>query len=382
LEKLIDKLEKTTDEENKKYFTKTVQEIEITQKQAKEIIEKYGIILKKIKTLRNLKSEYEKIQREVKGKIESLKTIIEYINEKQHLNNLIKTFTNIKEIMRIITIDQSKPLDLYSDEFFDLLSNKLKEEINIVSKNIIQTYKNLQDITNLNTLKQIYTNIESLKKDFSILSKNIKDNFKNLLTKITEIIEKLEEYKKTIDEYENKRQELEEKAQKADFYKELSEIFTKFHNFIYTNIFEFLKEKANIILSDFTNGRYEISIIKEDKDSYIGIKDKWYGDIERSAKTLSGGERFLLSLSLAMAIAETLNFSKYSSKSMFIDEGFGTLDYQTLNEIIDYLYEYFNQKENKVLGIITHVEEIKDKFNYIIEVSKDKNGSKIKIYNS
>src|SRR5690606_24210867 len=90
----------------------------------------------------------------------------------------------------------------------------------------------------------------------------------------------------------------------------------------------------------------------------------------RSAKTLSGGQAFQASLCLALALAENIqSLNKADKNFFFIDEGFGTQDSESINTVFDTL-QYLHQ-ENRVVGIISHVEELKERMPRSITVVKD-----------
>ena len=99
----------------------------------------------------------------------------------------------------------------------------------------------------------------------------------------------------------------------------------------------------------------------------------------RSVKTLSGGQSFQVSLSLALALAENVqNFVRSEKNFFFIDEGFGTQDSESVNIVFETLLQL--QKENRIVGIISHVEELKQKLPARIEVTKTAGGfSKTKL---
>ena len=91
-------------------------------------------------------------------------------------------------------------------------------------------------------------------------------------------------------------------------------------------------------------------------------------------KTLSGGEKFNASLCLALGMADVIQSfqGSVSIDTMFIDEGFGSLDEESLNKAIDTLIDL--QKSGRMIGVISHVEELKAAFPAILEVKKAKEG--------
>lgn len=99
----------------------------------------------------------------------------------------------------------------------------------------------------------------------------------------------------------------------------------------------------------------------------LEIVDSWQGDVARDTRTLSGGESFLVSLSLALALSDLVSH-KVSIDSLFLDEGFGTLDSDTLETALAAL-DVLNAS-GKMIGIISHVEALKERIPVQIHVDK------------
>ncbi len=97
------------------------------------------------------------------------------------------------------------------------------------------------------------------------------------------------------------------------------------------------------------------------------IVDTWQAENERDVKTLSGGECFLVSLSLALGLSDLVS-EKTSIDSLFLDEGFGTLDNETLDTALNALDCL--QAAGRMVGIISHVEALKDRITSKIVVTK------------
>ncbi len=138
-----------------------------------------------------------------------------------------------------------------------------------------------------------------------------------------------------------------------------------------------LTELANRHLQKFSD-RYQI-LKTPGKDLELQIIDAYQADVIRPMTTLSGGESFLVSLALALGLSD-LAGRKTQINSLFIDEGFGTLDAETLDIAISALENL--QATGKMIGIISHVEALKERIGVQIEVSKQSGGySRIKIKN-
>ena len=128
-----------------------------------------------------------------------------------------------------------------------------------------------------------------------------------------------------------------------------------------------------------SNGQYEL--IRSDRQEVRGrqsglgldVHDAYTGQ-NRDVKTLSGGEKFNASLSLALGMADVIQSHQgaVSIETMFIDEGFGTLDEEALQKAIDTLVDL--QKSGRMIGVISHVDELKSAFPAILEVQKSREG--------
>ncbi|SFD89734.1 AAA family ATPase [Paracidovorax konjaci] len=99
----------------------------------------------------------------------------------------------------------------------------------------------------------------------------------------------------------------------------------------------------------------------------LDIVDAWQGDVARDTRTLSGGEGFLVSLALALALSDLVSH-KTSIDSLFLDEGFGTLDGDTLEVALTALDSL--NASGKMIGIISHVEALKERIPAQIRVEK------------
>ena len=117
---------------------------------------------------------------------------------------------------------------------------------------------------------------------------------------------------------------------------------------------------------DRLHGRYLLQR-KESDALELRVLDTWQGDSARDTKTLSGGESFLVSLALALALSDLVS-QKTSIDSLFLDEGFGTLDADTLDTALDALDSL--NASGKMIGVISHIEAMKERIPTQIQVHK------------
>jgi exonuclease SbcC len=142
----------------------------------------------------------------------------------------------------------------------------------------------------------------------------------------------------------------------------------KFRQIAQEYTLDVLLSYANLHLQDLTN-RYKIERIPNSLG--LQVVDQDMGDEIRTVYSLSGGESFLVSLALALGLA-SLSSSKMKVESLFIDEGFGSLDPNTLNIAMDALERLHNL--GRKVGVISHVQEMTERIPVQIKVSKKSSG--------
>lgn len=155
--------------------------------------------------------------------------------------------------------------------------------------------------------------------------------------------------------------------------------------FIQMTYFDRIISRANVRFLSMSGGQYELKRRKEatNQKSQSGLEldviDHYNGS-ERSVKTLSGGEAFQASLSLALGLADEVQCSAGGIQidTMFVDEGFGSLDEEALNQAIKTLHSL--TEGNRLVGIISHVGELKERIEKQIIVKKEKaEGSSVQV---
>lgn len=153
-----------------------------------------------------------------------------------------------------------------------------------------------------------------------------------------------------------------------------------FERYLQIEYLEQIIEAANHRLKRLSNGQF--FLIRSDRQESHGrqsglaldVYDAYTGRM-RDVKTMSGGEKFNASLCLALGMSDVIQSfqGNISIETMFIDEGFGTLDEEALNKAIDTLVDL--QQSGRMIGVISHVQELKTIFPAVLEVSKTKEGS-------
>ncbi len=149
--------------------------------------------------------------------------------------------------------------------------------------------------------------------------------------------------------------------------------------YIQTTYFDRIIERANLRLMTMSAGQYELVRMKEAINGKsqsgldLGVIDHYNGS-ERSVKTLSGGESFIASLSLALGLSDEVQSSAGGIRidTMFVDEGFGSLDPEALEQAYKALAGL--TEGNRLVGIISHVADLKERIDKQLIVTKEKSG--------
>ena len=321
--------------------------------------------------IKNITTSYNDLNssiKEIKGKYDVVLSNIE--NETKNKEKVLNEINNIDKPTNLYNTNEIVIIKKENDNYFnsyDILKTQIKQ-LEEKTKD-----KEISDIDNLNN---------------ELLKLRIEKNNMN-----DDLIIKYDNNVKIYDSITLKFKEIESINRKYSNYKKLSDTANGnligknkiiFEHFVQASYFNEIIKNSNFRLDIMTNGQFEL-IRKEvatslnDKVSLdLEIVDHYTGKI-RSIKSLSGGESFKASLALALGLSDTIQ--NYAGgivvETMFIDEGFGSLDSDSLEQALATLYDLTNG--NRLIGIISHVSELKSRIDSKIYISKTANGSTIKI---
>lgn len=154
----------------------------------------------------------------------------------------------------------------------------------------------------------------------------------------------------------------------------------RFTAYVHQEALRLLAEDGSKRLEELSAGRYAFAV-DGDKQEFL-VVDHWNASETRPVKTLSGGETFLASLALAQALAERLpemggGASQAMLESLFLDEGFGALDEETLDTVALAIESLHSKK--RLVCIITHIPQLADRMPARIDVSKSESGSRLQV---
>jgi exonuclease SbcC len=271
------------------------------------------------------------------------------LNEQLTLNISKTCFTNIEDCKRLIA------------KFDDVA--KAQNTINEYDKEVILV------MAKINELSDKYLNSQTTLKDVANAKEQVAKAEAALRDKHAEIKlyeSKLAEICVKLDEKKAIEAQLNEVTQSRNLISQLKEL-TRGNKFLEYIASEYLAEIADIAtntLLKLTDGRYFLRYI----DSYY-VGDNYNGGNLRGVNTLSGGEIFLASLSLALALSSAICAKSCKSiEFFFLDEGFGTLDTDLVDTVMDCLEKL--KSSDFTIGIISHVEELKHRIDNKLLVNK------------
>ena len=149
--------------------------------------------------------------------------------------------------------------------------------------------------------------------------------------------------------------------------------------YIQMHYFDRILDRANVHLMRMSGGQYDLirqkrpATFRGQSGLELDVIDHYNGST-RSVRTLSGGESFIASLSLALGLSEEIQASAGGVRleSMFVDEGFGTLDEETLDQAVKALESL--TEGHRLIGVISHVQALRERLDRQIVVRKDRNG--------
>jgi exonuclease SbcC len=198
--------------------------------------------------------------------------------------------------------------------------------------------------------------------------RSISDELNERLRELGAYRQKLEQQQKAKENLASKQKALQESKENEANWKNLNDLIGsakghKFRNIAQSMTFEIMVAHANLQLQKMSD-RY--LLIQDEKNPLeLNVIDQYQAGEIRSTQNISGGESFILSLSLALGLSEMAS-DKVQIDSLFLDEGFGTLDEDTLDVALSALAGL--NKEGKMIGIISHVSALKERINTQIEV--------------
>ncbi|WP_238915286.1 AAA family ATPase [Clostridium sp. YIM B02555] len=354
-----------------------------------------------IKSKVSEESDLDKMLSEVQANIKNINE--EFLGAQKNKDRIQKEFTDNNERLIDIgskykeLIKRKKDEEAQLEIAIDSEGFKSLEEVkaNLIEKEEINKYKEkIEDYRE--NLSKVKGTIESLLNKIDGKTLNEEDYTKVKLLKQQKEIEfssvnenkiKVDEELKKIKIKLNEQRELFEKKDKLEhklaLLGDLEKLFKgkKFVEFVAINKLKYISIEASKRLREITHGNYGLEV---DENGKFMIRDYKNGGAERDSSTLSGGETFIASLSLALALSAQIQLKGTAPLELFfLDEGFGTLDDELLEVVMSSLERIHNEKLK--VGIISHVEAIKNRVPIKLMITPAEcgmGGSKVRIERS
>lgn len=352
----------------------------------------YDDTLALLKTANEKLNLYKKLDNEIPKIQEKQKSLSDEISKLNTQKASDEAFIS-ENTKRVISIKSE--LDF---ESADLAKDKLKEYTNLSSdiKNAIEKSKNdFDDIkSKYDTQKGTKASLENALKEFkeidlaSLNEKCLKLNeHKKDVDKTAKLLySRIDSNKSLVDDISEKRDILKGYDDKYVWLKALSETANgdisgkekiTLETFVQMTYFDSIIRKANIRLLTMSDGQYELvrrsdaETLKKNEGLALDVIDHFNAS-SRSVSTLSGGESFMASLCLALGLSDEIQSSNGGIKldTMFVDEGFGSLDGEALDRALSALTSL--SQGNRLVGIISHVDALRDRIDNKIVITKDR----------
>ncbi|MBD5401782.1 SMC family ATPase [bacterium] len=314
------------------------------------------------------KSKYEKIITENSAKITAISSKLEY-KDSQTAQNIL----------------QEKIL-LKND--FDTNFEKLKQAKENLDKEIITKKSSLETLKK-QLKKAPKLNLDNLNEQITVLKEQESklqisiDEIKTRYSMNTELNSNIEKTKRNLIESEQELKVLQILSDTANG-KLSGSIRMTFEQYIQSAYFDMIIQEANKRFGQMTNFQYRLERKAERKGlAKVGL-DLYVFDYHtgkyRSVSTLSGGESFKAALAMALGLSDVVqNYSGgIKIDAMFVDEGFGSLDEESLEQAMNTLYSLADG--NRIVGIISHVGELRNRIDKKIIIKRGTKGSSASIY--
>lgn len=337
-----------------------------------------------LQELRLMEDEWEKVQEAYQHwQNENIRIQAEHDNASNQFNSAKEkkeeTFTRfMKELEQSGFTDQ---LTYKESKLNDAEMDKLQQEIQsyyssleVLTKQIEELKADLKDKEYMD-ISSLDEQVKELEISLDII-KEKRQRAQNAVSYITDLHENIKRIDEQIHEEEKAFQEL------VDLYEVMkgdNDSRISFERYILIEYLEQIVQIANERLRKLSNGQFYLKrserVEKRNRQSGLGLDvyDAYTGQT-RDVKTLSGGEKFNASLCLALGMADVIQAYEggISIETMFIDEGFGSLDEESLTKAVDALIDL--QKSGRFIGVISHVQELKNAMPAVLEVTKQKDG--------
>ncbi|MCD8416997.1 AAA family ATPase [Tenacibaculum finnmarkense genomovar finnmarkense] len=376
-------------------YTKTqnefLQKKSASENNTKLLKEQRNSILPSEITVENKRENLQLRCKEASKKLEESKKDTQKILEEKSIKEALKVKNNqdlkvLSEEIENLNVEFNKQLKNSDFESKEAIENGLlsKEDVLKFSENKEKINKKQVELKTLKEenikAKEVLNtarNFEISKEDSKLKLADFQQKNKDFLTEKGEISEAFRKDKEIQDRNQDICQKIDAQTAICNVWKELFKIIGNskdaFNIYVQRLTLKHLLDLANVHLYKL-NKRYSLKmedLYKPKEELNFNLIDHYQTDQARLVDTSSGGEKFIISLALALGLSD-LASKNVKIDSLFIDEGFGTLDSNTLETVISTLETL--QAQGKMIGIISHVENLKERIPTQIQITKKSNG--------
>lgn len=374
-------------EEIKQLLKMVENEIKITQDTALSLENCRSKLLDDKEKKEKLESSQDKLAEEISVKEETVRKLE---NDIAVLNTQVKEYILQRDDLKGKLSFDSKKDAISSIEKIELTINNMKSEYDRAKQMVQNAEKKLNEVdVRLSTYRKQLEQSKSINVDEYNAKLEEFTSKKNVLeAKKEAVAERISANVTAVSNINSRKGNLEQLQEQCRFVRTLSNTANAniggkekilLETYVQMSYFDRILKSANVRLMKLSDGQYELKRRTGggDRKSQVGLDidvvDHYNGGV-RDVKTLSGGEQFKASLSLALGVSDEIQKTSggISFDSMFIDEGFGSLDEESLNTSIEVLSELSGN--NRIIGIISHVETLKDRIDKQIVVKKGPDG--------
>lgn len=300
-------------------------------------------------TLKHTEKDYQQSLKELQQKNEELTSCQSTSRSSEtHLKQVQELYLTQKKELGFSKTDQP---ELYYME--EKALTKLEKDITSYYDDVRQNEERIRYLQEKLGKKEIEEN-EWIRQKEELA--DTKQQIKELESSILLLKHQIEVLTKDLAKKEELEQKWEKESHKKDMIKELEQLFkgNAFIEYVAQSKLSYIAREASVILSKISGGNYALEI--NDSAEFI-IRDNKNGGAVRPSDTLSGGELFITSLSLALALSSSIQLNGAAPlEFFFLDEGFGSLDDDLLDTVMNSLEQL--QSKKRSIGIISHVETI------------------------
>lgn len=371
---------------------------EIELEEIRNNFDDYDDAVKLRDKLKKLEIDNERLEKEINTSKVEYENLLKDKTRLEALHGVLDKA--VKELQKKIVIADKEYVASYKELGYEeeeeyIAIRKDREELVRIKKKISNYHNQVIELkSNISSLEKVIGERQEIKLDtYDEELKNVNEQMKGIELSLKNINNKISNNKKIYDKLSTVSKNVTKLEKEVMVYKDLADTANgtitgknklEFEQYVQAGYFDNVLVSANKRFKYMTDDRYKL--VRKEEASKVSDKlglelevMDYYTGKRRDIKSLSGGEAFKASLSLALGMSDTIQ--EYSGgvvvDAMFIDEGFGSLDDESLESAMNAIMML--SQNNKLIGIISHVNELKSRIDKKIIINKGNSGSSISL---